>query len=107
MENKLPAPLILEGNISENWKKFKQRFELYRTASGIEEKTDKVQARTLLHIIGEEGLEVFNSFEFESEADKDKLQKLYEKFDSNCSPKQNITWERHKCLQEINMWMRQ
>ena len=54
-----PGPLALQGNLSENWK---QRFELYSAASGLNEKDEKIQSATLLHVIGEEALEVYNTF---------------------------------------------
>jgi hypothetical protein len=37
---------------SENFKEWIQSFELYLTATGIEEKAEKVQVATFLHVAG-------------------------------------------------------
>ena len=44
-------PLRIEGNLSENWKKWWQRFEFYLTATGISEK-DKIKTSTFLQSAG-------------------------------------------------------
>ena len=94
--------LLLDGSVADNWKKFKQRFNLYLEASGIMEKDDKQKACLFLHVIGEDELEVYNNFKFEEEADQLKLDKIMELFDRYCNPKKNQTYERHKffiCVQ--------
>ena len=37
----LPPPMLWKGNISENWKKFVQRFDLYMEATEKTKKSDK------------------------------------------------------------------
>jgi hypothetical protein len=90
-----PPGLLLEGNVADNWEKFKQRLDLYMIASAYDEKPEKVQASLFLHIIGPAALEVFNTFEFEADTDKEKLAKVKEKFEAYCKPKRNVTFERH------------
>ena len=90
-----PGPLALQGNLSENWRKWKQRFELYSAASGLNEKDEKIQSATLLHVIGEEALEVYNTFSWSAEGDDQKVSKITERFDDYCNPRKNVTWERH------------
>lgn len=58
---KPPSPLILTGNIAENWQRWEQRFSLYMTATGADEKDESVKIAILLHTIGEEALEVYNT----------------------------------------------
>ena len=88
-----PGPLALQGNLSENWRKWKQHFQLYSAASGLNEKDEKIQSATLLHVIGEEALEVYNTFSWSAEGDDQKVSKITEKFDDYCNPRKNITWE--------------
>ena len=59
---KPPTGLQLTGNLSENWRKFKQRFEIYSIASGLNEKAEEIQVASLLHLVGEDALEVFDTF---------------------------------------------
>ena len=93
-----PKGLSLTGNVAENWTKFKQRFDLYIQATGLEadKAKPKQKACTFLHLIGEDALEVYNNFTFENDEDKFKVDKISEKFEAYCSPKRNTTYERHK-----------
>ena len=93
---KQPDSLCLEGNVSENWRKWKQRFHLYMTASGMADKPMYVRSCTLLHTIGEEALEIYNTFDFDNEDDKKKLDVLLTKFTEYFEPQKNVTYERHK-----------
>ena len=92
---KPPNILHLEGNLAENWRKWEQQFNLFLVASGIGEKSAKVQASTLLHVIGENALEVYNNFTWENEGDSMKVDKIMQKFRPYCNPRKNITYERH------------
>ena len=95
--DKLPAlkPLKFEGNLAENWRRWKQRYELFMTATEASKKLAKIQSSMLLHLIGEDALEVFNTFEFGSEEDIEKPVEILKKFDEYCNPKRNLTVERH------------
>jgi len=45
MENlfRPPEPLVLDGNIADNWKKFAQKFELFMTATGLKTKAEETR----------------------------------------------------------------
>ena len=61
---RLPPPMSWKGNVSENWKCFIQRIELYMIATDKDSKSDKIKIATLLHIMGEEGIKIYNTFTF-------------------------------------------
>ena len=82
------------GNMVERWKQWKQTVELYLDIA-MADKTEAEKCKTLLYVIGREGREIFNTFTF-ADGEKDKLDKLIEKFQNYCIPKKNITMERHK-----------
>ena len=44
---------------------------------------------------GQDALEVFNTFTWDSNGDDKKLEKVIEKFETYCMPRKNVTWERH------------
>ena len=92
---KPPGELCLEGNISENWRRWKQAFELFLIACGIDEKTEKVQIATFLHVAGQDARTVYNNFEYEENEDKNKLQTIIAKFEKYCEPRKNLTYTRH------------
>ena len=45
---------------------------------------------------GTDALEIYKTFNWESDDDKCKVDKITEKFDEYCNPRKNVTWERHK-----------
>jgi len=47
-----PEVLNLEGNVAKNWRRWKQKFEIFSLASGLNGKDAKIQAATLLHVAG-------------------------------------------------------
>jgi hypothetical protein len=98
---KSPSALNLNGNFRENWRRWIQRFELFFTASGKGKETEKVLCAILLHLIGNEGLEIYNTFTFgEGEGeDRDKLSVLKKKFEDYVNPRKNTVFERYKFWQ--------
>lgn len=58
---KTPDPLIFSGvtNLSEGWRRWSQRFDLYLSASGKVKENEKTQVAILLHLMGEEGIEIY------------------------------------------------
>ena len=36
-----PSALVLTGNLAENWRRFKQQFQIYEVASGLARKDGK------------------------------------------------------------------
>ena len=91
-----PDPLDLDSsNVSDAWRKWRQCFKLFSLASGLSSKGEGIQATTLLHVVGLDALEVYNTFSWEDADDKIKVAKILEKFEAYCVPRKNITWERH------------
>ncbi|XP_072159570.1 uncharacterized protein [Bemisia tabaci] len=95
---KPPKPLVLTGNLSQNWRTFRQEFELYLTASGQRKRKSGEKVALLLHIIGADSREVYYTLgstgtEDESEGEET-LETLYDKFEKYCNPKKNILHAR-------------
>ena len=73
MAEQIPAPrsLSLEGNnLAENWRRWRQQYELYMTATEKDSKSEKLQCATFLALAGEAAIEVFNTFSI-STSEKD------------------------------------
>ena len=49
---------------------------------------------TLLSVAGEDAVEVYNTFVLD-EAEQNKIEPLIKKFEQYCTPKKNVTFERH------------
>uniref|UniRef100_A0A6P7EX44 Uncharacterized protein LOC114324156 n=1 Tax=Diabrotica virgifera virgifera TaxID=50390 RepID=A0A6P7EX44_DIAVI len=90
-----PSTLNLEGSLSDNWRKFKQNYNIYMVASEKNEKSSEIKANVLLSLAGEDAVELFNTFGLEDEDKKDEA-KIIEAFESYCNPKKNVIYERFK-----------
>ncbi|KAJ8366952.1 hypothetical protein AAFF_G00336410 [Aldrovandia affinis] len=89
-----PDELKLSGNVHENWKAFKQSFELYVLAIGLDEREERRRIALLLTVAGRVAVDVFNTFEF-PEGDSDRYAKVIEKFEEYCTPRKNEIFERY------------
>jgi len=87
-----PTSIQLTGNLADNWKRFKQRFNIYLAASGAGVDDEKLKAHILLHVMGEDVLDIYNSFQLD-EANMT-LAGLMAKFKEYFLPSQNVTFER-------------
>ena len=93
---KPPEALNLSGNLRENWRRWVQRFDLYLTASGKIKEDEKVQCAVLLHLIGEDALEIYNNFSFASGESREKIATVKQKFYDYFNPRKNTLYERYK-----------
>lgn len=87
--------LSTKGNIAENWKHWLQRFEIYSTATDLDSKPEKIQCAQLLYCLGEEAIQIYNSFNI-SEEEINRIEVLKQKFTNYFRPKKNLTYERYK-----------
>jgi hypothetical protein len=85
---KPPRALSFEGNVAENWRRWIQHFRLFLNATGRDKKSEEIQCSTLLAVAGEDAMEVYNTFVFAEGLN-------CTKFELYCTPKKNVTFERH------------
>ncbi|XP_059054674.1 uncharacterized protein LOC131848758 [Achroia grisella] len=93
-----PSELRLEGSSvsrADAWKKWKIQFNLFLKASGVHKEEECVQASLLINLVGPEGFDVYETFTFKSEKEKDDVAILLKKFDEYFGVKQNITLARY------------
>ncbi|CAH2085986.1 unnamed protein product [Euphydryas editha] len=75
------------------WKKWWQNFLVFLLATNLENTSEKRKVAILLNTIGENGVEIFNSFGIELE--KITLNELKTKFDNYFEPQKSLTMLRH------------
>ena len=99
-----PKQLSFDGNVSENFRKFEEHWHLFEKTE-LKERTQEEKCSYFLLLIGEKGREVhktltFTTPEFETAGEtrtwKRTTAELITAFKEYCSPKKNITYERHK-----------
>ena len=57
-----PPDKLLSRNLKENFRKFKQQFDIYITAAEIKDKPEYIRCTMLLHVIGPVAVDIFNTF---------------------------------------------
>ena len=90
-----PAMRIEGANIEDGWKSWSQKFELFILASRSENLSDRVKVAMFLSAIGDEGLQIYNTFVFDQENDRNDYKIVKEKFTEYCSPHKNVVYERY------------
>jgi hypothetical protein len=95
MKTKGLSPLQINGNTTDNWKRWIQKFEIYATATELTTKPENIQCAQLLYRLGEDCIEIYNSFEFK-DGEKDNYNILKKKFEDYFVPKKNLTYCRYK-----------
>ena len=65
---------------------------VFKVASGLDEKSQEAQVNTLIYTMGENADEIFQSFEMSADDKKD-YKKVKERFDSHFIPRKNVVYE--------------
>ncbi|CAC5397952.1 unnamed protein product [Mytilus coruscus] len=94
---RLPPQLnVTEGNVSENFKKWKRQVEIYLVASGAVKKDGAVQVAIILNCAGPNIVDIFDQIQWTERGDEKKLDKLFEKLEAYCNPRKNEVLESHR-----------
>lgn len=88
-------PMNFEGNLSENWRTWRKRFEIYSVASELIEKPENIQCARLLHLMGDQGINISETFLY-GDDEENKIEILKQKFQDYFVPRKNLLYERHK-----------
>ena len=87
---------IVEGNVSENFKKWKRQIEVYLAASGATDKGGETQTAIILHCAGPKVIEIYDQINWPEGVDKNDPKKVLEKLHDYCNPRQNEVLESHR-----------
>lgn len=94
----VPKAIEDGSELSTQWTRFKEEFELYLMASEKADKDDKIKVAILLRCIGPRGIDIFKSFTFTGGKSKDTYKDVIEKFDAFCTKTTNKIVKRHQLL---------
>lgn len=92
-----PSELQWIGNMAENWRFFKQKFQIYLTASKNMKADSEYKVALLLNSIGDRGVRLYNTLVI-SEDKKNDYETVIKAFEEHFDPEKNITYERYKFL---------
>lgn len=94
-----PSELNMDGgpvSRADAWKRWRQQFMLFMKASGVNSESPGVQASLLVNLIGPEGFDIYQTFTFDEETDRDDVEVTLKKFDNYFGTKENVTLLRYK-----------
>ena len=83
-----------QHSLADQWRMWAQEMRLYLELA-MAKNTEKEKCTAFLYIIGRKGREIFNTWTL-TETEKDKISILFERFQSYCEPKKNLTLERYR-----------
>ena len=93
----LPPKIQLQsGNLSKEWKQWRQVWDAYEEVTDLRNKTSRLRVATFITCIGKEALEVHNGLLFQSEDERTDINKVLELWQNHCLGKTNIIYERYK-----------
>ena len=93
---------ILDGNVSENFKKWKRQIEVYLTASGAGEKGKETRTAIILHCAGPKVIEIYDQLQWAHGENKKDPDTVLKKIEGYCNPRQNEVLESHR-FRSVNL----
>ena len=78
LQSNIPVPgkLDLRGKLAVNWKKFRRIWENYEIATHLNKQDSSLRVATLLSCIGSDVLDIFDGLSFDTEADRQDINKV-------------------------------
>ena len=93
---RLPEPLNMAGsNVADNWHRFRDQWENYELAADLTEASSEKRAAVFLTCIGSDAYDVYRSMEFDTVANKKKIDPIIQAFEVFCVGAVNVTYERY------------
>ena len=84
LQSNIPVPgkLDLRGNLAVNWKKFRRIWKNYEIATHLNKQDSSLRVATLLSCIGSDVLDIFDGLSFDTEANRQDINKVLEKLEA-------------------------
>lgn len=89
MEFNKPEALLLTGNISENFKRFKHEIQIYFLATETNKKSKEIQVARLLNLLGSDGNRLLETFNIEHH----RVDEILDALEKYCIPRRNEIME--------------
>ena len=88
-------PLLLVKNLAQNWREFEEQLRWFLAGTETDEKSDLTKIGIMLSHVGKEARELYKTFQWTSEGDQNKFDKVTEAFRKYCPARKNILYERY------------
>ena len=100
----IPGPIECTGDVYQNWTYFKEQWENYEIATGLDERTEKVRLSTFKAVIGKDCYNILKHLDI-AEEDREKIDSIIGALEAHFKPRKNIVYERYlfnTCNQQPN-----
>ena len=91
-----PEPLSLGIDQAQEWSRWIKNFKIYAIATELKKKPIIQQRAILLNIMGEKGIEIYETLNICETEEAPKLNEVIERFDQHFKPLKNTTFKRHE-----------
>lgn len=89
----LSKPLYLNGNLSENWKNFKQKWHNYAIIMYLHRQPQQYQIVLLCHMLGDDVLKLYNDIQFPTANEQQTPEEIFQAFNRYAVGETNVTYE--------------
>ena len=90
----IPSPMNVKGDLVNNWEFFKQQWQDYEVATGLDKQEQKIRLATLRSAMGKDCLQIFLNLKLSSEQQQD-MNECIEALEAYFKPKRNVVYERY------------
>ena len=92
----LPQKFDTKGNLAANWKKWIQIWKAYEIVTGLDKQPSTLRVATFITCIGPDALEIHTGLPFQSDDDRQNIDKVLELWQNYCIGKTNVIYERYR-----------
>ena len=86
--------MVCQGDKAANWEFFRQQWEDYEVATGLDQRDSKIRLATLRSVMGRECMQIFMNLKLTDEERKD-VKTCVEALETHFKPKRNVVYERY------------
>ena len=90
----VPSPMICQGDKAANCEFFRQQWEDYKVATGLDQRDPKIRIAMLRSVMGRESTQIFMNLKLTDEERKD-VKTCVEALEAHFKPKHNVVYERY------------
>ena len=92
----LPQKFETSGNLAANWKNWIQIWKAFEIVTGLGKQPSTLRVATFITRIGPDTLEIHTGLPFQSDNDRQNINKTLELWQNYCIEKTNVIYERYR-----------
>ena len=90
----IPAPMVCKGNLVANWEFFRQQWEDYEVATGLDKQSSEIRLASFRSVMGKDCLQTFLNLNILAE-DRNNVEACITALENYFKPHRNVVYERY------------